>query len=164
MPWISGSSIRLDALLQRGLSDGMPLAWTVIIYCTYDILLGQRQAEISTLTSQLTRGLSIIQGIALTHHSTKVFLGRRYSLDVGDMFCQVHSWCSSYRTGAARSSCDLAPFGVTIAKLKAARCIWRGTPARQTNSIPICLAQCGVRYTALHSSGLLPLTSSVRTL
>jgi len=59
---------------------------------------------------------------------------------------------------------DLNPIEMAFAKLKAARCIWRGTPARQTNSIPICLAQCGVRYTALHSSGLLPLTSSVRTL
>ncbi|KAH9077133.1 CDC14-domain-containing protein [Lactarius deliciosus] len=64
IPWISGASIRLDALLQRGLSDG------------------QRQAEASTLTSQLTQALVIIQGVALTHHSTKVFLGRRYPLDV----------------------------------------------------------------------------------
>ena len=140
MPWISGSSIRLDALLQRGLSDGMPVAWTALSYCTYDILLGQRQAEVSTLTSQLTRALSIIQGIALTHYSTKVFLGRRYSLDVGNMSCRVHSCCSSYRIGAAGSSCDLAPFGVTIAKLEAARCIRRGAPSRQTNCVPICLA------------------------
>ncbi|KAI9447994.1 CDC14-domain-containing protein [Lactarius indigo] len=64
IPWISGASLRLDALLQRGLSDG------------------QRQAEASTLTSQLTQALSIIQGVALTHHSTKVFLGRRYPFDV----------------------------------------------------------------------------------
>ncbi|KAI9467051.1 CDC14-domain-containing protein [Lactarius psammicola] len=64
MPWISGASLRLDSLLQRGLSDG------------------QRQAEASILTSQLTRALFIIQGVALTHHSTKVFLGRRYPLDV----------------------------------------------------------------------------------
>ncbi|KAH9062660.1 CDC14-domain-containing protein [Lactarius vividus] len=64
IPWISGASIRLDALLQRGLSDG------------------QRQAEASALTSQLTQALFIIQGVALTHHSTKVFLGRRYPLDV----------------------------------------------------------------------------------
>ncbi len=164
MPWISGASIRLDALLQRGLSDGTPLVWTALVYNTYDILPGQRQAEASTLTSQLTRALSIIQGVALTHHSTKVFLGRRYPLDVGNVSCHVHSWCSSQRAGAAGSSCDLAPFGVTVAQPEAACCIRRGAPAQQTSSTSVCLTQCGVRYTALHSSGLFPLASSVRRL
>jgi hypothetical protein len=55
------------------------------------MLLGQRQAEASTLTSHLTRALFIIQGVALTHHSTKVFLGRRYPLDVGNVSSYVHS-------------------------------------------------------------------------
>ncbi|KAI0005051.1 cell division protein Cdc14 [Russula compacta] len=62
--WISGASLRLDVLLQRGLSDA------------------QRQTEASVLCSQLAQALSIIQGVALTHHSTKAFLGRKYPLDV----------------------------------------------------------------------------------
>ncbi|KAN0126800.1 CDC14 domain containing protein [Russula decolorans] len=62
--WISGASLRLDVILQRGLSDG------------------QRETEASVLSSQLAQALSIIQGVALTHHSTKAFLGRKYPLDV----------------------------------------------------------------------------------
>ena len=49
---------------------------------TNKILIGQRHAEASVLSSQLTQALSIIQGVALTHQSTKAFLGRKYSLDV----------------------------------------------------------------------------------
>lgn len=49
---------------------------------TNNILIGQRQAEASVLSSQLTQALSIIQGVALTHQSTKAFLGRKYPLDV----------------------------------------------------------------------------------
>ena len=52
-------------------------------WCQSDnILLGQREAEASVLSSQLAQALSIIQGAALTHHSTKAFLGRKYPLDV----------------------------------------------------------------------------------
>ncbi|KAI0278869.1 cell division control protein 14, SIN component-domain-containing protein [Russula aff. rugulosa BPL654] len=43
---------------------------------------GQREAEASVLSSQLAQALSIIQGVALTHHSTKAFLGRKYPFDV----------------------------------------------------------------------------------
>ena len=46
-------------------------------------MLGQRETEASVLSSQLAQALSIIQGVALTHHSTKAFLGRKYPLDVG---------------------------------------------------------------------------------
>ena len=49
---------------------------------TNNILIGQRQAEVSVLSSQLIQALSIIQGVALTHQSTKAFLGRKYPLDV----------------------------------------------------------------------------------
>ncbi|KAI0268221.1 cell division protein Cdc14 [Gloeopeniophorella convolvens] len=64
LSWISGASFRLDSLLQRGLSEG------------------DRRAEVTTLASQLTQALSVVQGVALTHQSTKAFLGRRYPLDV----------------------------------------------------------------------------------
>ncbi|KAI9513359.1 CDC14-domain-containing protein [Russula earlei] len=68
LSWISVASLRLDVLLQRGISDIN--------------LLGQNQAQCSVLNSQLTQALSVIQGVALTHHPTKAFLGRKYSLEV----------------------------------------------------------------------------------
>jgi len=51
---------------------------------------GQRHAEASALTSQLTRALFIIQGVSLTHHSTKAFLGRGYPLDVRKLDLVTH--------------------------------------------------------------------------
>lgn len=88
--WISGANIRLDALLQRGLSDGAPLT-SVLAHSVTDTLLGQRQAEVTVLSSQLTQGLSIVQGVALTHHSTKAFLGRKYPLDVRNIPSGLHT-------------------------------------------------------------------------
>ena len=99
--WISGASFRLEAVLQRGLSDGVPLM-TVLVHNTNHSPLGQRQAEAATLSLQLTQALSIIQGVALTHYSTKTFLGRKYPLDVryltSRMFhsrrsCQTFRYC-----------------------------------------------------------------------
>lgn len=40
--------------------------------------------ELNVICSQLYQLLSVIQGIALHHTASKVYLGRRYPLEVGD--------------------------------------------------------------------------------
>lgn len=72
------------------------------------------------LCSQLTQALSIIQGVALTHHSTKAFLGRKYPLDVRDMplralALDAYSKCA----GVAGSAHNFASFSVTVARFEA---------------------------------------------
>ncbi|THH16923.1 hypothetical protein EW146_g3792 [Bondarzewia mesenterica] len=61
LAWIAGSTPRLEGLIARG---------------------PDREAEVVTLSSHLTQCLSIVQGIALAHESSKVFLGRKYPLEV----------------------------------------------------------------------------------
>ncbi|KAI0053603.1 CDC14-domain-containing protein [Auriscalpium vulgare] len=62
--WISTTSLRLDHLLNRGLSDV------------------ERESEATSLAAQLVQSLNIIQGVALTHQASKLFLGRKYSLEL----------------------------------------------------------------------------------
>ncbi|KAA1466468.1 CDC14-domain-containing protein [Dentipellis sp. KUC8613] len=64
LSWISVAVIRLEALVSRGLSEG------------------DRQSEAMTLSSQLARALSVVQGIALSHNPSKIFLARKYPLEV----------------------------------------------------------------------------------
>ncbi|KAJ6460120.1 cell division control protein 14, SIN component-domain-containing protein [Mycena vitilis] len=64
MGWIISSTFRLDLLTNKGITDP------------------EVEAEVATLTSQLTLALSIIQGVCLTHAPTKTYLGRRYALEV----------------------------------------------------------------------------------
>src|SRR4051794_9913556 len=42
----------------------------------------EREADALTLSSQLSASLVLIQGIALNHNPTKVWLGRKYPLEV----------------------------------------------------------------------------------
>ncbi|KAK7062343.1 carbamoyl-phosphate synthase [Favolaschia claudopus] len=62
--WMVAGTARLDALTSQGTIDAAA------------------EDEVATLTSQLTLALSIIQGVCLIHAPTKVYLGRRYALEV----------------------------------------------------------------------------------
>lgn len=42
----------------------------------------KNDANINTLSAQLTLAMTIIQGVALVHKASKQFLGRRYPLEV----------------------------------------------------------------------------------
>ncbi|KAI0677741.1 cell division control protein 14, SIN component-domain-containing protein [Trametes maxima] len=42
----------------------------------------EKKSEVSTLAAQLARAMAVVQGVALTHKSSKQYLGRRYSLEV----------------------------------------------------------------------------------
>ncbi|KAJ7265362.1 cell division control protein 14, SIN component-domain-containing protein [Mycena haematopus] len=64
LSWIVSSTFRLDLLINQGSINP------------------EAEPEVATLTSQLTLALSIIQGVCLTHASTKTYLGRRYALEV----------------------------------------------------------------------------------
>ncbi|KAJ7068635.1 cell division control protein 14, SIN component-domain-containing protein [Mycena amicta] len=61
--WIVASTARIDILTTKGASD-------------------ETDAEVATLSSQLALSLSIMQGVCLTHSTSKAYLGRRYSLEV----------------------------------------------------------------------------------
>ena len=84
-------------------------------------MLGQRETEASVLCSQLVQALSIIQGVALTHHSTKAFLGRKYPLDVKNRSFRVFS-PNAYPiyVGVAGSAHNFASLGIAIACFEAA--------------------------------------------
>jgi hypothetical protein len=73
------------------------------------------------LSSQLAQALSIIQGVALTHHSTKAFLGRKYPLDVNNISPGAFT-LDVYKkhVGIAGSTHNLASLGVACAWLEAA--------------------------------------------
>ncbi|OBZ70071.1 hypothetical protein A0H81_09582 [Grifola frondosa] len=64
LSWTSVASSRLDSLTSTGDADP------------------GRESETSILSSQLIQAMSIIQGVALIHKSSKQFLGRRYALEV----------------------------------------------------------------------------------
>ena len=79
--WTSVTSGLLDKALHKGSNDGKPCF--ACVNCTLpSSLLDARKFEITTLSSQLAQGMSIIQGVALIHRQSKHFLGRRYSLEV----------------------------------------------------------------------------------
>jgi hypothetical protein len=82
-------------------------------------LPGQRQAEAATLSSQLTQALSIIQGVALTHHSTKAFLGRKYPLDVRHSLLSVSPDAHIQRLGVAGPARNFASFSIYIPRFEA---------------------------------------------
>ncbi|KAI0316116.1 cell division protein Cdc14 [Amylostereum chailletii] len=65
LDWLSVACQRLDHLLTRGNLDS------------------ERSAEASTLSSQLVQALALVQGVALVHHRSKIFLGRKHSVEVG---------------------------------------------------------------------------------
>ncbi|KAF7335250.1 Carbamoyl-phosphate synthase [Mycena sanguinolenta] len=64
LSWVASATFRLDLLIKQG------------------TITPEAEPEVATLTSQLTLALSIIQGVCLTHAPTKIFLGRRYALEV----------------------------------------------------------------------------------
>ncbi|KAF9006711.1 cell division control protein 14, SIN component-domain-containing protein [Cyathus striatus] len=64
LPWISLATVRLDQLTNKGAADQ-----------DFD-------PETCRLASQLSSSLSLIQGVALIHPPSKVFLGRKYPLEV----------------------------------------------------------------------------------
>ncbi|KAH9854842.1 CDC14-domain-containing protein [Lenzites betulinus] len=62
--WVAASASQLDAFLNKGFIDR------------------DKKGDATTISSQLSRAMAIIQGVALTHKSSKQTLGRRYSLEV----------------------------------------------------------------------------------
>jgi hypothetical protein len=73
------------------------------------------------LSSQLAQALSIIQGVALTHDSTKAFLGRKYPLDVKNISPDAFT-LDAYpnHVGIAGSAHSFASLGVAVAWFEAA--------------------------------------------
>ncbi|KAF8345552.1 cell division control protein 14, SIN component-domain-containing protein [Amanita rubescens] len=62
--WISITTPKLDALISKGIVEK------------------GRENDVSKMVSQLTLALSIIQGAALIHHGSKVYLGRKHALEI----------------------------------------------------------------------------------
>ncbi|KAI0832921.1 cell division control protein 14, SIN component-domain-containing protein [Trametes gibbosa] len=62
--WVAATSSQLDAFLGKASIDR------------------DKTGDATTLAGQLSRAMAIIQGVALTHQSSKQSLGRRYSLEV----------------------------------------------------------------------------------
>ncbi|KAJ7034153.1 cell division control protein 14, SIN component-domain-containing protein [Mycena alexandri] len=84
LAWIASATFRLDLLTDKGAAEA------------------EAEPEVATLSSQLTVALSIIQGVCLTHAPTKVYLGRRYALEVLlDLFLSSRHLSSTPFTSAA---------------------------------------------------------------
>ncbi|TFK72043.1 hypothetical protein BDN72DRAFT_887409 [Pluteus cervinus] len=62
--WITTSTLKLEFLTNKGSMDE------------------EREADAMHLSSQLAAALTLIQGIALHHPATKVWLGRKYPLEI----------------------------------------------------------------------------------
>ncbi len=76
MAWISATTAKLELVVNKGTPEGSvfcaPLENKILLCCNTERILA----------SQLTRALYITQGIALSHDSSKTFLGRKYCLEV----------------------------------------------------------------------------------
>lgn len=72
------------------------------------------------MSSQLTQALSIIQGVALTHQSTKAFLGRKYPLDVRNISPGAFT-LDAYpkHVGITGPAHNFASLGVAVARFEA---------------------------------------------
>ncbi|KAJ7784155.1 cell division control protein 14, SIN component-domain-containing protein [Mycena metata] len=99
--WIASATFRLDLLTDKGTAEA------------------EAEPEVVTLSSQLTVALSIIQGVCLTHAPTKVYLGRRYALEVLlDLFLSSRHLSSTPFTPAANAG-NVSSASASPAKLAA---------------------------------------------
>jgi hypothetical protein len=62
LTWIGAATPKLESLLHKHAHDS------------------SKDADLYTLGAQLAQGLSVVQGVALTHASSKRWLGRRHNL------------------------------------------------------------------------------------
>ncbi|KAJ7167821.1 cell division control protein 14, SIN component-domain-containing protein [Mycena filopes] len=86
LAWMASATSRLDLLTNKGTVD-------------------EAEPEVAILSSQLALALSIIQGVCLTHAPTKVYLGRRYALEVLlDLFLSSRHLSSTPFASAANAS------------------------------------------------------------
>ncbi|KAM6496169.1 Cell division control protein 14, SIN component domain containing protein [Amanita muscaria] len=63
LTWIAVTTPKLDGLTNKGVAE-------------------RREADVEKLASQLSLALSIIQGVALIHEPSKVYLGRKHALEI----------------------------------------------------------------------------------
>ncbi|KAF8622182.1 hypothetical protein AX15_007294 [Amanita polypyramis BW_CC] len=72
--------------LQNNFECNIPLrvlAWTSMTTVKLDGMTNKegREHDVSNIVSQLSLALSVIQGIALIHHASKLYLGRKHALE-----------------------------------------------------------------------------------
>ncbi|KZV64076.1 hypothetical protein PENSPDRAFT_656824 [Peniophora sp. CONT] len=93
--WTCTASLRLDHLLSRGMSDS------------------DKGTEAATLSSHIIQALSLIQGVALVHHRSKVLLGGKHAQEVlvDLLWASRHSGYPD--TDGAASSAQATPTQVT---------------------------------------------------
>jgi hypothetical protein len=86
--WVQMAAPRVEALVGKTSSDSTSTEHAIgSRYSPSDV--EDRETELDVICSQLYQLLSVIQGIALHHTASKVYLGRRYPLEV-----RHHDRCS----------------------------------------------------------------------
>lgn len=64
LAWISVSTVALESITNKGSMDK------------------ERESQAANLAAQLSLSLSLIQGVTLNHSASKIYLGRKYALEV----------------------------------------------------------------------------------
>ncbi|PFH46419.1 hypothetical protein AMATHDRAFT_7834 [Amanita thiersii Skay4041] len=86
LSWISTTTPKLDVLTSKGVVEK------------------GHENEVSTMVSQLSRALSIMQGVALIHQASKIYLGRKHALEILLDLLLISRHVSSPPTAESHSS------------------------------------------------------------
>lgn len=70
--------------------------------------LGDKGTEAATLSSQLVQGLSLMQGVALVHHRSKVLLGGKHAQEVRTCYALHAFTCPLNHIGPCGSLMGIA--------------------------------------------------------
>lgn len=79
------SQTRVQWIVSGGHILLIPVHTTKPFVFFYSDIADEREVEASSLSSQLSLSLSLIQGVVLNHPASKRYLGRKYALEVCDV-------------------------------------------------------------------------------
>lgn len=82
LSWITLATLKLENITNKGLMEGKCAITSHTLTKLYMKLIDGRGPEAEELATQLALSLSLIQGVALNHESSKLYLGRKCSLEV----------------------------------------------------------------------------------
>lgn len=82
LSWITLTTFRLESITNKGLMEGECDYKSYASKVSWHVWIDGRGPEAEELATQLALSLSLIQGVALNHESSKIYLGRKCSLEV----------------------------------------------------------------------------------
>lgn len=80
LPWITISTNKLESLAKALVDRECSRAFDMQLASYADT--DDQEVEVSMLESHLSQSLSLLQGFALNHKTSKQYMGRKYALQV----------------------------------------------------------------------------------